>query len=196
MINMIIIVFLGFVAIFFGGIYIWFLFNSFYLRKMPNNKRYKKDYIAIILTNRNINDKFVICVSGISLLLKYIKKQNKPYILMKKFDEKKFRKIVYDKNCKELYLVGHGCRHGLKIDDKCFYYCELKDAPKKDFIAQLHCNHLGGKSLADYLAKNVKNSFVPEGRQFLPILKLLKKREICILFLNAIKFLLSKNCRN
>jgi len=60
--------------------------------------------------------------------------------------------MVYNKKCRGLYILGHGRRHGLLIsEDEMLYYCEYTDAPKKDFVIQLHCNHMKGKSLSDYL---------------------------------------------
>jgi len=60
--------------------------------------------------------------------------------------------MVYDSNCRELYISGHGRKHRLQISKKQnLYYFLYPCAPKKDKVIQLHCNHEGGKSLADVL---------------------------------------------
>lgn len=86
------------------------------------------------------------------ILIEYLKIKNQPFKLLKKFDKQEFNDMIYDKNCRGLYILGHGRRHGLLIsEDEVLYYCEYQDAPKKDFVVQMHCNHMKGKSLADYL---------------------------------------------
>ena len=57
--------------------------------------------------------------------------------------------------------MGHGQRHGVKVNNKeLVYYCEFEKSPKKKFIAQLHCNHYGGKSLVEYISQDSIKSFV------------------------------------
>lgn len=62
--------------------------------------------------------------------------------------------IINDSNCKRIWIFSHGLKHGISLDEENLYYCEFENAPKKDFIAQLHCNCSGGKSLIDYLIDN------------------------------------------
>ena len=61
-----------------------------------------------------------------------------------------------DNHVKSIFLFGHGERHGIKIGkDEMIYYCEFLKTPKRNLIAQFHCNHLKGKSLADYGQKPI-----------------------------------------
>jgi hypothetical protein len=60
-------------------------------------------------------------------------------------------KVIDNPNILRIWVFGHGVKHGIKANDGMLYYCELSEAPKKEFIAQLHCNPLGGKSLIDFL---------------------------------------------
>ncbi|MCA9460363.1 MAG: hypothetical protein KC589_00090 [Nanoarchaeota archaeon] len=88
-------------------------------------------------------------------------------------NENEFDEIIYNNQFKKLFLIGHGSRHSFALyRDKPIYYskyseCEVnKDLLKKinqktinkEFIAQYHCNHGCGKSLADYIVK-------PENRE-------------------------------
>lgn len=144
------------------------LINYSYIKKVEEEGKKKGEkYVAVVLTNKSFKDKLFIYPSGIKLLLMYIKKNKIPYILMKKFDIKKFRELIYDEKCYGLYIIGHGCRHGLKIDkNEMLYYCSFKDAPKKEFVVQLHCNHGGGESLADAIALNKNKSHVMDKKRY------------------------------
>jgi len=83
---------------------------------------------------------------------------------MKRFDFNKFKEYIYDPNCYGLYILGHGVRHGLKIGkSRILQYSEFKDAPKKEFVVQLHCNGYGGESLVDIIATNKDKSFLNDG---------------------------------
>lgn len=135
--------------------YLFSLFaNIRYLKNAPSKYLVKKEYIGIVVTTNKLrlNGYLFIYFSDIMLLIELLKRKNQPFKLLTKFDKKRFDDMIYDKNCKGLYILGHGSRHGLLISaDEMLYYCEYKDAPKKDFVVQLHCNHGKGESLADYL---------------------------------------------
>jgi len=141
--------------------YLFSLFaNIRYLKNAPSEYLVKKEYIGMIVTTNKLRlDRYLfIYFSDIMMLIECLKRKNQPFKLLTKFDKKRFRNMIYDKNCKGLYILGHGRRHGILIsEDEMLYYCEYKDAPKKDFVVQLHCNHMKGKSLGDYLC--AKESF-------------------------------------
>ena len=121
-----------------------------------------KEHTAIILANNYFPEKFTLYLDGIDLLIKCLKTKKESYKVYKEVTGNDFKEIVRNQKVKSLYIFGHGCKHGIKLGRNDFvYYCELQDAPKKDFIAQLHCNHQGGFSLADYLAKK---SYVIDGK--------------------------------
>lgn len=132
----------------------WFLVNYFYLKIVPEEYKINEKYVGVVVTTTNLPIiKYIfIYESGVFLLIEYLKRKNQPFKLLKKFDKKKFSDMIYDRNCTGLYIIGHGSRHGLRISkEEMIYYCEYATAPTKDFVIQLHCNHLRGKSLAEYL---------------------------------------------
>ena len=99
-------------------------------------------------------------------MIKHLEKNQIDYKIIKHFDLDDFEKIIDDENCYGLYLLGHGSRHGFSISkDEVLYYCKYKDAPKIDFVVQLHCNHNGGESLADIIALNKAKSYVSDGKR-------------------------------
>src|SRR5690606_29636089 len=51
-------------------------------------------------------------------------------------------------------LFGHG---------SVLCYDEVRNAPKKTFVGQFHCNPGGGRSLADHLSKDGGKAFVRDG---------------------------------
>ena len=60
--------------------------------------------------------------------------------------------IMTDQNIKEVYFLGHGDSHSFKLyTGEILYYCDFND-PKyaKDYVHQIHCGTLHGKSLVDY----------------------------------------------
>ena len=94
------------------------------------------------------------------MIFKKNKKQYKVYTPKNASD---FKKIINNPKVKSIYIFGHGVKHGIKLNKKeVLYYCEMKNTLKKDFIAQLHCNHSYGNSLADYIGKN---SYVVDGKR-------------------------------
>ncbi|MCZ7393521.1 MAG: hypothetical protein ABOK23_02880 [Candidatus Methanoperedens sp.] len=137
--------------------------NYLYTKKIDDEIN-GEEYVAVVLTNKSFNDKIFIYFCGVMFLLMYLKKNKISYKVMKEFDIEKFKGFIYDPNCYGLYIIGHGIRHGLRIsNNEILYYCSFKDAPKKEFVQQLHCNQYGGESLADIIASNKEKSFAPDG---------------------------------
>lgn len=58
--------------------------------------------------------------------------------------------IILNEHVTHLWLFGHGQRNKLRFNSGNLCYFEVKNAPKKVFIGQYHCNSVFGKSLADY----------------------------------------------
>ncbi len=59
-----------------------------------------------------------------------------------------------DKNIKEVYFFGHGDSHSFQLNTDTFlYYCDFNNPKKygKEFVHQVHCGILYGKSLIDYV---------------------------------------------
>jgi len=158
------IAYLIFLITFLNYFCIWYLLNYIYLKRQPKFEEYKTkgDYLGIVVTTSNLQfwKYCAIYTSGLILLIGCFKNKKIPYKLLTNFngpfDTKKFKELVYDENCKELYISGHGRKHRLQISKKQnLYYFLYPNAHKKDKVVQLHCNHGGGKSLADFL-NNIK----------------------------------------
>ncbi len=152
--------------VFFIILSIWYIINYFYINK-TRDEFTGNIYEAIVLTNKSLDDNIVIYLAGIMFLVMYLKKNKKSYKLMKKFDRPKFNEFIYDQNCYGLYILGHGNRDRIGIgkgtkEEKEVMYSEFKNAPKKEFVVQLHCNNGGGESLAEILASNKPPSFVSD----------------------------------
>ena len=130
--------------------------NHLYIKRNLRNGIIK-NHIAIVLANNYFPEN----VLGFGLdnavrLIEYLKENNKSYIVYDKVTSSKLKKIIRDSHVKSIFLFGHGQRHGVKVGkDEMVYYCEFLSHPKKHLIAQFHCNHLKGKSLADYGEKPI-----------------------------------------
>lgn len=111
-----------------------------------------RPYIAIILANNYFPEKYSpFSIDSINKLVKYLRENKKPYRVYERVNINEVRRIINNRDVSSVFLFGHGQRHGIKLGrDEMLYYCEFDNHPKKDLIAQFHCNHLKGKSLADY----------------------------------------------
>ena len=154
----------------------WIKIDEKYILNAPESYEIKdgKEYIGIVITNSNLPDSKLIFIygSGLMLFLDYLIKNKKPFKLIKqnnrenKFNKKEFENLIYDKNCQELYILGHGKRHALKISAKEYlYYFLYANAPKKRKVIQLHCNTGKYVSLSELL--HAKKDFKEKGYRWL-----------------------------
>jgi hypothetical protein len=146
----------------------WCLFNSYYIKKYKKSNNFEKTnkHVAIILVTAYIKRYDLIHLlpfygSGIFFLIKKLKNNDINYKVYDHADLKTLKKLVYNKNCYGIYIIGHGRRGCIKISKKEVYvYSNFKNAPKKEFIVQLHCNDGWRKSLGDYIAFDKNKSSV------------------------------------
>lgn len=100
-------------------------------------------------------------------LVKYLKLKNEEFSIYENVDIDTLDKIMYNKNIKTIYLVGHGRRHGFAIDSNTVVdYCRYNDPKyKKDYVYQIHCNPQKGTSLVEYIVdeKNRKECLPEHG---------------------------------
>jgi len=145
----------------------WCFFNSKYVEKNSMSKNFDKNkkHIAIILSTAYISQfnyiKMIpIHANGLFFLVEHLQKQNLAYKIYDRADRQTLEDLVYNPNCYGLYILGHGTRYSLKTSKKdiCNYQ-NFADAPKKEFVIQLHCNNGGGKSLVDYIATDKNKSY-------------------------------------
>jgi len=139
----------------------WFDINKYYLEHIPKEINYKEgsEYAGVVIANKNLRSYkyFHIYNAGIILLVEHLKNRKIPIKILNYADEERFKDLVYDKSCIELYIIGHGRRNALKIHkNKFIEYENFKDAPPKRRVEQLHCCHKGGRSLAEVLGAEEK----------------------------------------
>lgn len=133
---------------------------------LPNQQ-----YPATLDIHRTNHDAFVMVRSigsfrdnqGLDLLIPYFKKHNYPFKIYHCFNPQEFEEILKNEHAKYLWIFGHGWRGGIsfkwqrswgdiirfKKNTTTFVYSSLlkQDVsfyPKKEFIAQFHCNHIFG----------------------------------------------------
>lgn len=87
------------------------------------------------------------------LIINYLRIKGDKFSMYYDSSIKTIDKIMANKKVRTVFFVGHGRRHGFKIDEKtALDYCRY-DNPKykKDFVYQIHCNQGMGKSLVEYV---------------------------------------------
>lgn len=105
-------------------------------------------FAAVIIMKKNPMD----YLQGIGWLLKSFKQAGAQYKVFLCNSPEEFKQIVSEVDANELYILGHGKRSQVYFKEGAhFDYKNLAKCPKKKFVGQYHCNHGGGKSLADYL---------------------------------------------
>ena len=114
------------------------------------------EHDAIIIVHEKIAEKCMYGC-GIDMVIDFFRKNKIPYKLYHCYDLNTFEKIVRDQNQKSgkavnLWLFGHGSRGSIFCGNKDIKYEKLKDAPRKRYVYQFHCNSGNDKSLAEYLS--------------------------------------------
>jgi hypothetical protein len=111
-------------------------------------------------------------LSGIDLLIeKFQKYPNKINYKIYEVDSKEqVIPIINDLKTTHLWIFGHGQRNKLRFQSGNLCYFEVRDAPKKQFVGQYHCNTLIGNSLADY--NQPRNQEVSRWLRFEPFIRI------------------------
>lgn len=88
-------------------------------------------------------------------LIKYLEIKESTFKVFWDIHIDEFDKIIKNPTYKRIYLIGHGTRDSFMLNkkEKINYSSYSKQKRSKEFIAQWHCCHGGGKSLADYIVK-------------------------------------------
>ena len=138
----------------------FFIIGSHSIKQMPRSlltlDEINSDHDAIIVVDYINQLKFPIYGGGIDILINEFTDKY-PFKVYQISNPEDFKKIVLNPHAKNLWIFGHGARDrlsfGAGIELK---YNKLKDAPRKHFIAQLHCNNCIDtdctSSLADLIA--------------------------------------------
>lgn len=135
--------------------------NYFLINKEKKNETKNFDSALILGNNSLFSLKSWVLSSynyDFNHFFKYLKLKGTRYKIFNKPTTKEFDEIIRDKRIKSMYLFGHGSRHNFALfEERPIYYCRYENKGiNKDFIAQYHCNHGFGKSLADCIVKDKK----------------------------------------
>lgn len=131
-----------------------------YLRKNQELNS-NKNHIAVVLANDYMPERVLAYRQNLKKLIKYFREKNWPYKIYSRVSFVKLKQILNNLKTTIIYLMGHGNRHGIKLNNKeMAYFCEFEKSPKKKFIAHLHCTHNTGKTLVDYISKDSTKGFV------------------------------------
>ncbi|MGB7532349.1 MAG: hypothetical protein WA977_05135 [Halobacteriota archaeon] len=109
------------------------------------------EYDAIIIVHEKIAEKYMYGC-GIDLLIDFFREKEIPYKLYHCYDLNTFEEIVRNQKAVNLWLFGHGSRGSISCGNQFIKYEKLKDAPRKGYVYQFHCNHGNDTSLAEYLS--------------------------------------------
>ncbi|MDD3976470.1 MAG: hypothetical protein WCY27_04085 [archaeon] len=101
------------------------------------------------------------------LIINYLRLKNTDFSIYRNVTVNILDAIMLNRKIKNVYLLGHGMRHGFKIDsDIILNYCRYDNTKyKKDYVYQIHCNNGYGKSLVEYVVpkKNQKDCLPEHG---------------------------------
>ena len=149
-----------------GFTILWFIphiiIGTFSIKQKPQNpielNELTSDHDAIIVVDYINQLKFPIYGGGIDILINYFFNK-RPYKIYQISNPDEFKKIVFNSCAKNLWIFGHGARDRLSFGAGIeVLYNDLKNAPKKNFVAQLHCNNCidtnCNPSLADLIANH------------------------------------------
>jgi hypothetical protein len=157
------IIFFGFASV--GSIY-YYILGIIVIRKergRPVNSDIKHDALIICIYKYQL--KLPSYGDGIHWLIKYLRQNERPYIVYSCYEPKDFRLIVLNPKALNLWIFGHGTRSSLNFGTGINQnYRELEDAPKKFFVGQFHCNGFDDpeeKSLVDIISYY---GYVTEGK--------------------------------
>jgi len=124
--------------------------------KYPNHLDLKKDeHDAIIICHYQWWKRFPVYGGGIEILVKRLD-QNRFYCIYHCLTANEVRSIIMNPKTKRLWIFSHGSIDGMGINDGYLEYETLINAPRKEFISQLHCNHCVGDcgfSLVDRISE-------------------------------------------
>lgn len=135
------------------------IINSIVINKAKKEEVNGYDTAIVIANQENFSLKNLI-LSPYSYSFRYFFKLAKlkkiKYKIFEDVNVDEFDNIVKNPKIKNYYLFGHGSRHYFELfEKKPIYYCRYKALKlNKDYVAQYHCNHGFGESLADFIIQD------------------------------------------
>ncbi|MBP1929167.1 hypothetical protein J2741_001714 [Methanolinea mesophila] len=144
------------------------------VQKYPEYNNQNFHHAIIIAYRKPFNDenrKIRSNMDGIDILINRFRNNPLPlnYKIYEVDSRENAQKVICDPKTTHLWIFGHGQRNKLRLSDGDLCYYEVKDAKKKIFIGQYHCNSILGKSLADY--NNPDNSDVTRWNRITPLIR-------------------------
>ena len=130
-----------------------------YVKKYELLKSSNVEHTIIIVNNEektltgNEKNQYTYA-SGIDLLIEYFVREAIKFKVVICYDKKGFIDAIKNSEGDNLWIIGHGWRHGIDFgNNKECPFCEFSRFKyKKKFIAQLHCCNTEGKTLWEYLS--------------------------------------------
>lgn len=147
-------------------LYFWVsrFFINLYLKKEKINKNILVNSLIIIGLDNFKNFSYQINPNynlEIITILEYLKIKKEKYGVYFVKNVADLDKIMKSSKVNDIYLLGHGIRHGFSFNqDLIVNYCRYKNYTK-NLVYQLHCNSKGGNSLAEYVLSKNKMLCVP-----------------------------------
>ncbi|MBN1194476.1 MAG: hypothetical protein JXA08_03895 [Methanomicrobiaceae archaeon] len=143
-----------------------------------SNTQPPKFHHAIIIAHKKIEISWTDYICGIDILIERFS-TNDPPVPFRIYDvasKEDVLNCIFDPDTQYLWIFGHGQRNKLKISGKKLCYADIRDAPKKLFVGQYHCNSPIGTSLADMT--NASESDVTKFLRFTPEIRNAVSRQL------------------
>lgn len=124
------------------------------------------EHDAIIVVHYEWWKRFPIYGGGIEKLIKFLD-GNKAYRIYQCISVEEVRNVIQNPKTINLWIFSHGSIDGIVLNDGNLEYESLTNVEKKDFIAQLHCNHCGNGCNLSLVDRIGKFGCIPEGRRMM-----------------------------
>lgn len=113
---------------------------------------------AIFIINwrekEKLDKNFYVYGSGVNILIEFLVKKNVKFKIYNCLDPDFFIEAIKKSKAQSLWIFAHGDRHGIDFGGNGGYvpFCKLAGTHQRKFIAQLHCSHLTGETMWEYLS--------------------------------------------
>jgi hypothetical protein len=133
----------------------WFKLGKSYIENYKEMDCPNEEHALIIINNKRFTGNNFVFGSGIDLLVDYFIANSIKFKIYDCHDSESFYKSIEKTKAQNLWIFGHGDRHGISFGkEKGDYcpFCKVVGSNRRSFIAQLHCCHKTGKTLWEYLS--------------------------------------------
>jgi hypothetical protein len=123
-----------------------------FFKSIEDKKKAGKDHVALIFSKYSFFRNVSYTTTKEKKLKKILENNGIPaanYIVQ---SPEEFESLLQNPKVKAVIILGHGSRHSFRIKSTIYYYCEFMNKKTNiKYVAQLHCNDNGGKSLYDII---------------------------------------------